>query len=116
MTEAADITLTLDLRGLKCPLPVMWTERAISKLKSNDLISVETTDPLAAIDIPHFCNTELHKLVSQEKTETGHKFLIRKNAGRRVMRLEDFTDADIEAIEKAECPPEAAAFNDELEG
>lgn len=37
-----------------------------------------------------------------------------KRRERRVMGLEDFTDADIAAIESSEAPPEAAAFNDEL--
>ena len=38
-----------------------------------------------------------------------------KRGERRVMQLEDFTDEDIDAIEKARIAPEAAAFNDEME-
>jgi tRNA 2-thiouridine synthesizing protein A len=116
MAEAADIVATLDLRGLKCPLPVLKTRRKLSQMPAGSTIAVETTDPLAPIDIPHFCNEDGHRLVSQEKTASGHKFVIQKNAGRRVMRVEDFTDADIEAIENTKWPPEAALFNDEFEG
>jgi prevent-host-death family protein len=36
-----------------------------------------------------------------------------KRRERRVMGLDDFTDADIAAIEASEPPPEAAAFDDE---
>ena len=67
-----------DLRGLKCPLPVLKTRRKMSSLVSGALIQVETTDPLAGIDIPHFCNEDGHELVDTEKTDTGHRFLIRK--------------------------------------
>jgi len=38
-----------------------------------------------------------------------------KRRDREVLTLGDFTEADLEAIERAEAPPESAAFNDELE-
>jgi tRNA 2-thiouridine synthesizing protein A len=47
-------------------------------MQSGTQLLVETTDPLAAIDIPHFCNEEGHQLLGSERTETGHRFLIRK--------------------------------------
>jgi len=67
-----------DLRGLKCPLPVLKTRRKMSSLPSGSLIRVETTDPLAGIDIPHFCKEDGHELIEAETTEGGHRFLIRK--------------------------------------
>ncbi|CDN49784.1 sulfurtransferase TusA family protein [Neorhizobium galegae] len=67
-----------DLRGLKCPLPVLKTRRRLKGMPSGTELTIETTDPLAGIDIPHFCNQEGHELVRSEKTETGHRFLIRK--------------------------------------
>lgn len=38
-----------------------------------------------------------------------------KRRDRRVMGLEDFTEEDIAAIERAEAPPEAAQFDHEVE-
>jgi tRNA 2-thiouridine synthesizing protein A len=70
--------ISYDLRGLKCPLPVLKTRRKLQSLESGALIRVETTDPLAGIDIPHLCNEDGHDLVEIEKTESGHRFLIRK--------------------------------------
>ena len=72
------VTIRLDLRGLKCPYPVIKTENRMASVPSGALIEVETTDPLSAIDIPHFCNESGHALVSQEKTDGGHRFVIRK--------------------------------------
>lgn len=43
----------LDLRGLKCPLPALRTRKALAALQRGDLLIVECTDPLAAIDIPN---------------------------------------------------------------
>ncbi|WP_407519123.1 sulfurtransferase TusA family protein [Methylobacterium oryzisoli] len=43
----------LDLRGLKCPLPVLRTRKALRALGPGDRLTVHCTDPLAAIDIPH---------------------------------------------------------------
>lgn len=50
--------LRYDLRGLKCPLPVLKTRKRMENLTPGALIEIETTDPLAVIDIPHFCNED----------------------------------------------------------
>src|SRR5688572_25146132 len=44
---------TLDLRGLKCPLPALKVRKALTRLAPGDLLVAECTDPLAAIDIPN---------------------------------------------------------------
>lgn len=74
MTE----TSVYDLRGLKCPLPVLKTRRRMVDLKPGDELIVETSDPLAGIDIPHFCNEDGHQLLAQERLDGGHRFHIRK--------------------------------------
>jgi len=72
------VTLDLDLCGLKCPLPVLRSRKAMTKLAPGAILRVQTTDPLAGIDIPHFCTEDGHKLVSSERTERGHVFVIEK--------------------------------------
>ncbi len=67
-----------DLRGLKCPMPVLKTRRRLKSLNPGDCLTVETSDPLAGIDIPHFCNQDGHELVRSERTAEGHRFVIRK--------------------------------------
>jgi tRNA 2-thiouridine synthesizing protein A len=44
---------TMNLRGLKCPLPALKTRKALTGLASGDVLTVECTDPLAAVDIPN---------------------------------------------------------------
>jgi tRNA 2-thiouridine synthesizing protein A len=70
--------LVLDLKGLKCPLPVLKSRKAMASLSTGALLRVLTTDPLAGIDIPHFCNEDGHALIAQERGDEGHVFLIRR--------------------------------------
>jgi tRNA 2-thiouridine synthesizing protein A len=44
---------TLNLRGLKCPLPALRAKKALGGMASGDLLTLECTDPLTAIDIPN---------------------------------------------------------------
>lgn len=44
---------TVSLRGLKCPLPALKTRKLLSQMASGDVLTIECTDPLAAIDIPN---------------------------------------------------------------
>lgn len=68
----------LDLKGLKCPLPVLRSRKALAAFPPGSLVEIETTDPLAGLDIPHMCNEDGHMLVSTERLETGHRFVVRK--------------------------------------
>lgn len=68
----------LDLKGLKCPLPVLKTRKAMAGLEQGDTITVLTTDPMAAIDIPHFCQESGHRLVSAETSGENGRFVLEK--------------------------------------
>ena len=43
----------VSLRGLKCPLPALKTRKLLAKMAAGDVLVIECTDPLAAIDIPN---------------------------------------------------------------
>lgn len=49
---------TLDLKGLKCPLPALLAKRRLSHAKSGATILVITDDPMAPIDVPFMCRNE----------------------------------------------------------
>lgn len=68
----------LDVRGLNCPLPVLKAKKTMRSLDSGTCLWVETTDPLAAIDIPAFCEADGHELVSMEERSDHQRYLIRK--------------------------------------
>jgi tRNA 2-thiouridine synthesizing protein A len=45
----------LDCRGLKCPLPVLKTEKRLAEVPPGATLMVLATDPLAKVDIPLYC-------------------------------------------------------------
>lgn len=67
---------TLDARGLACPLPVLKARKLIAGMRVGERLLVEATDPMAAIDIPHLCQEDGHRLVRQERSGTGERALL----------------------------------------
>jgi tRNA 2-thiouridine synthesizing protein A len=67
-----------DLRGLNCPMPVLKTRKRLSEMQPGESLTVETTDSLAVIDIPHFCQEYGHTLVSSETVQGGCRFTIER--------------------------------------
>ena len=73
----------IDARGLSCPLPTLNLRRALEALAPGAQVELHATDPMAAVDIPHFCTQYNHVLVSQtQDTSSGkhpvHIFVIEK--------------------------------------
>jgi tRNA 2-thiouridine synthesizing protein A len=73
-----DCDRRLDLRGLACPLPVLKARKALLGLAPGQRLLVEASDPLAAVDIPHFCKEAGHTLVATEKRGDAWVFLIER--------------------------------------
>ncbi len=69
---------TMNLRGLKCPLPALRVRKALSGLQSGDLIVAECTDPLAAIDIPNLLRQTGDTLDGKSEADGVLTFRIRK--------------------------------------
>lgn len=73
---------SLNLRGLKCPLPALRTRKALQAMQGGDVLIVECTDPLASIDIPNLLNQTGDKLEESARDEGVITFRIRKRASR----------------------------------
>lgn len=50
----------LDLRGYRCPIPVIRLEAVLRDCPSGTQVTVFADDPVAAVDIPHFCREAGH--------------------------------------------------------
>jgi tRNA 2-thiouridine synthesizing protein A len=73
------MTITkLDLSGLLCPLPVLKVRKALAAMTTGSELVVLATDPMAAIDMPHFCAEQGHELLSQEKLGETLTFRIKR--------------------------------------
>jgi tRNA 2-thiouridine synthesizing protein A len=69
---------TINLRGLKCPLPALRTRKALSKLRAGDLLTVECTDPLVEIDIPNLIRETGDTIEATAREQDAIVFQIRK--------------------------------------
>ena len=69
---------TMNLRGLKCPLPALRVRKVMLSMKSGDLIVAECTDPLTAIDIPHLLRQTGDTLEGKTQAKGVLSFRIRK--------------------------------------
>ena len=65
---------SLDLCGLRCPIPVIKANRAIRQMSAGDILVCEVTDPAAPDDFDSFCASTGHKLISCENLGT-HWFI-----------------------------------------
>jgi len=69
---------TIDLRGLKCPLPVLRTRKALAGMQPDDVLVVACTDPLAGIDIPNLLRQTGDTLEETRREAKTMTFRIRK--------------------------------------
>lgn len=72
---------TLDLRGLKCPLPALMARRAMARLASGGTLIVLADDPMAAVDIPHMCHQEGHRVDAARSREGYNEFRLSVRPG-----------------------------------
>ncbi len=66
----------LDLRGLRCPIPVLRARKALRDVPVGGVLVLECTDPLTVIDVPHFVNQTGNRLRSQDKRDDLYVFEI----------------------------------------
>ncbi|MDE2383688.1 MAG: sulfurtransferase TusA family protein [Alphaproteobacteria bacterium] len=70
--------IAMDVSGLLCPLPVLKARKRLNAMPPGAVLVVTATDPMSAIDIPHFCNEQGHALEQQSQTGTTFTFRIRR--------------------------------------
>ena len=70
---------TISLRGLKCPLPALKTRKLLAGLPAGDILVIECTDPLSAIDIPNLLRETGDALEDSARTKGLLTFRIRKS-------------------------------------
>lgn len=70
--------MVLDLKGLLCPMPIVKMAKAIKDVKVGEMIEAFATDPGVMADIPAWCRTTGHELVTLEKLEKQFHFIVRR--------------------------------------
>ncbi len=68
----------LDVTGHKCPIPVLRLRKYLEKLETGEEITLIASDPMAQLDIAHFCHKAGHDLMNITKEGGKIVFQIRK--------------------------------------
>ena len=55
----------IDATGLTCPMPVLRLQKHLRDVAAGTHIRLLATDPMAAVDVPHFCQEQGHTLIAQ---------------------------------------------------
>ncbi len=66
----------IDARGLMCPLPVLKARKILDGMAPGSILEITADDPMAAVDMPHYCDQAGHVLVEVRKP--GPVFVIRR--------------------------------------
>ncbi|QZX99154.1 sulfurtransferase TusA family protein [Halobaculum rubrum] len=79
MSTEIDITETLDVKGLSCPMPIVKTKGAIDDLAPGEVLEVVATDPGSVSDIDGWASgTDGVRLLEQEEGDDVFKHYVRK--------------------------------------
>jgi tRNA 2-thiouridine synthesizing protein A len=62
---------TLDLRGLRCPLPVLKQEAAMRRMLPGERLLVIADDPLAKVDLPHAARSAGFRCAAADSPSPG---------------------------------------------
>lgn len=60
---------TLDVIGLKCPLPILRAKKALAQMQQGDVLSVLATDGGAPGDFEAFCRQTGHVLLDSSEQD-----------------------------------------------
>lgn len=70
--------VTLDVKGLACPLPVLKAKKAMRDVPAGGTLEVLSTDEGSVQDFEAFCEVTKLILVAHEHKDGVFRFLIRK--------------------------------------
>jgi len=73
-----DRDVDIDAQGLKCPLPVLRLRQALAPLQPGQVVRLLADDPMAAVDVPHFCAEGGHRLVRYDADGEATIFVVEK--------------------------------------
>lgn len=70
--------VTVEARGHKCPIPIIWLARRIHEVPIGAVIAVTADDPAASPDIPAWCRMKMHEFLAEVPAYPGSAFHIRR--------------------------------------
>lgn len=75
----AKVALSLDLKGLLCPLPVVKISKAIKEVEVGQVVEATATDPGVMADIPAWARSTGNELLLMDKEGDHFIFRVRRD-------------------------------------
>ena len=73
-----EIHKEIDTRGLNCPLPILRAKKALTELRSGQLLKVVATDPGSTRDFQAFARQTGNELVEQQTVGEEYIHVLRR--------------------------------------
>ncbi len=72
------VDVSLDTKGLHCPLPILKTKAELNKMQPGQILHVVTTDPLAPLDFKSYAVRASHTLIYIGEEEDFAEFYLKR--------------------------------------
>jgi len=72
--------VTLDAKGLNCPLPILKARKALKDVPAGGTLEVLSTDPGSVADFAAFCRQTGNELLESSDADSVYRFLIKNSA------------------------------------
>ncbi len=70
--------VVVETRGMFCPVPVIKTSEAIRNIDAGGIVEVVSDDPAIEFDMPAWCESQGHRIVSKSKDGTVYRYFVEK--------------------------------------
>jgi len=78
MTDVPAVDVTLDTKGLLCPMPIVKLAKAVKLMEASQVILLEATDPGAVPDVAAWAKNTGNPVLHQETVDKVMRFWIQK--------------------------------------
>ena len=72
--------VTLDAKGLNCPLPILKARKALKDVPAGGTLEILSTDPGSVADFEAFCRQTGNELMESTTEDSVYRFLIKRPA------------------------------------
>ena len=69
--------VTIDTKGLNCPVPILKAKKAIRDVPNGGTLEVIATDPGSVADMEAFCQATGNELLETEENGGVYRFIIK---------------------------------------
>ena len=73
-----DITRELDLKGLKCPFPILRLKQTLTRMETGEIVKIIGTEPGTEREVKVLCKHEGHEFLDYKQGKNDFTYFVRK--------------------------------------